>query len=136
MAKLYLVLLTALLAAQVSFAQSAFKVVVKDDATKEPLAGVTVTVKDIGISATTDTQGVAQLPSVPAGEQIITIFSPGYESKELKLVFPRTDQNETVIFIRVTNGYRGVLHEQPVSDQSFQDEAVLGVGNLWREGVR
>ena len=103
MAKLYLVLFTALLAAQVSFAQSAFKVVIKDDATKEPLAGVTVTVKDTGISATTDTQGVAQLANIPDGEQIITIFSPGYESKELKLVFPRTDPNEMVIFIRVTN---------------------------------
>ena len=81
MVKLYRVLLTALLAAQVSLAQSAFKVVVKDDATKEPLAGVTVTVKDTGISATTDTQGAAQLPSVPAGEQIITIFSPAMNRK-------------------------------------------------------
>jgi len=101
--KLYLLLLIALLAAQVSFAQSEFKVVVKDDATKDPIAGVTVTVKAAGITATTDSQGMAQLANVPAGEQIIAIFSPGYESKELKLVFPRTHQNETVIFIRVTN---------------------------------
>ena len=103
MVKLYLLLLIALLAAQVSFAQSEFKVVVKDDATKDPIAGVTVTVKAAGITATTDSQGMAQLANVPAGEQIIAIFSPGYESKELKLVFPRTHQNETVIFIRVTN---------------------------------
>jgi iron complex outermembrane receptor protein len=102
-AKLYLVLLTVFFAAQVSLAQSAFKVVIKDDATKEPIAGVTVTVKDTEISATTDAQGVAQLTNIPDGQQILTIFSPGYESQELKFTFPRTEQNETVIFIRVTN---------------------------------
>src|SRR4030095_10851998 len=30
-------------------------------------------------------------------------FSPGYESKELKINFPRTQQNDDVIFISVTN---------------------------------
>ena len=60
-------------------------------------------VKDTAVSATTDAQGVAQLINIPDGEQIITIFSPGYEAKELKFTFPRTEQSETVIFIRVTN---------------------------------
>ena len=103
MAKLYFLLLTVVFGAQVSLAQSAFKVVIKDDATKEPIAGVTVTVKNTGISAVTDAQGMAQLANVPDGEQVLTIFSPGYESKEVKFTFPHTEQNETVIFIRVTN---------------------------------
>ena len=64
---------------------------------------MTVTVKDTGISAVTDAQGVAQLANVPDGEQVLTIFSPGYESKEVKFTFPQTEQNETAIFIRVTN---------------------------------
>ena len=92
-----------LLIAEVSFAQSTFKVTIKDDVTKEPIAGATVTVKDTDISAITDDQGIAQLISVPDGEQIITIFSPGYEAKEVKFTFPRVDQNETLILIRVTN---------------------------------
>jgi iron complex outermembrane receptor protein/outer membrane receptor for ferrienterochelin and colicins len=92
-----------LLTAQVSFAQSAFKVTIKDETTKEPITGVTVTVKDTGTSATTDAQGIVQLTNIPHGEQTITVFSPGYESKELKFTFPLTQQNETVIFIRVTN---------------------------------
>ena len=46
-------------AAQVSFAQSALKVTVKDENTKEPIAGATVTVKDTSISVTTDSQGAA-----------------------------------------------------------------------------
>ncbi len=92
-----------LLTAQVSFAQSAYRVTIKDEATKEPIAGVTVTVKDRDISGITDAQGTAQLTNIPDGEQIITIFFPGYEAKELKLNFPHTEQNENVIFIRVTN---------------------------------
>jgi len=87
------------LTAQVSFAQTTFKIVVKDETTKEPVAGATVTVKDTSISATTDSQGAAQLSNVPAGVQTLVIFSPGYETKELRL--PST--SETEVFIRVTN---------------------------------
>jgi iron complex outermembrane receptor protein/outer membrane receptor for ferrienterochelin and colicins len=92
-----------LLTVQVSLAQSAFKVTIKDETTKEPIAGVSVTVKDSAISAMTDAQGVVQLTNIPDGEQTITIFSPGYEAKELKFTFPRPEMSETVIFIRVTN---------------------------------
>jgi len=70
-------LLIIFLAAQVSLAQSTFKVTVKDKTTKEPVAGATATVKDSGISGTTDAQGVAQLNNIPDGEQTILIFSPG-----------------------------------------------------------
>lgn len=59
-----------------------------------------MTVKDISISATTDAQGAAQLSNIPDGIQTIVIFSPGYETKELKLTFSTTD---TEVFIRVTN---------------------------------
>ena len=92
-----------LLSAQVAFAQSSYRVTIKDESTKEPISAVTVTVKDSDISSVTDAQGVAQLTNIPDGEQTITIFSPGYESKELKINFPRTQQNDDVIFIRVTN---------------------------------
>ncbi len=92
-----------LLAAQVSFAQNTFKVTIKDEATKEAIAGATVTVKDTSISATTDPQGVAQLSGIPDGVQTVVLFSPGYENKELTLTFPLTTQPEMVIFLKVTN---------------------------------
>jgi outer membrane receptor for ferrienterochelin and colicins len=92
-----------LLTAQFSFAQSTFKVTIKDEATKEPIAGATVTIKDTSISAVTDAQGVAQLTNIPDGEQSLIIFSSGYESKELKFTFPLTGQTENLIFIRVNN---------------------------------
>jgi iron complex outermembrane receptor protein/outer membrane receptor for ferrienterochelin and colicins len=82
-------------------ADSSLKVVVKDETTKQPVAGATLTIKDTSISATTDSQGAAQLSNVPDGVQTVVIFSPGYETKELKLTFP--NQTETEVFIRVTN---------------------------------
>lgn len=90
------------LTAHVSLAQTAFKVTVKDEVTKEPVAGANVSVKDTSISTTTDSQGVAQLSNIPDGAQTIVIFSPGYETKELKLTFP-TNQSDTEVFISVTN---------------------------------
>lgn len=90
------------MAVQVSFAQSALKVTVKDEATKEPVAGATVSVKDTEISATSDTQGVAQLTNIPDGEQTIVVFSAGYETQELKLTFPISAQNESLVFLKVT----------------------------------
>jgi outer membrane receptor for ferrienterochelin and colicins len=95
-----IVFLAVSLTAQVAFAQTTFKVTVKDEVTKEAVSGANVTIKDTLISATTDLQGVAQLSGIPDGAQTLVVFSPGYETKELKLVFPLT---ETLVFLRVTN---------------------------------
>lgn len=92
-----------LFTAHVASAQTTFKVTVKDEVTKEAVAGASVTIKDTAISATTDLQGVAQLSGIPDGEQTIVIFSPGYETRELKLTFPVTGQPETEVFMKVTN---------------------------------
>jgi iron complex outermembrane receptor protein/outer membrane receptor for ferrienterochelin and colicins len=91
-----------LLPAQVSLAQNTFKITVKDEATKEAIVGATVTVNDTAISATTDPQGVAQLSNIPDGIQTVVIFSPGYETKELKLTFPIASQAETIVLLKVT----------------------------------
>jgi len=92
-----------LITARTSFAQTTFNLTVKDEVTKEAIAGASVTIKDTSISATTDVQGVAQLSNIPVGEQTIVIFSPGYETKELKLTFPLVNQPETVVFLKVVN---------------------------------
>ncbi|HWF88610.1 MAG TPA: TonB-dependent receptor plug domain-containing protein, partial [Pyrinomonadaceae bacterium] len=91
------------LTAQVSSAQTTFTVIVKDEVTKAAIAGANVSVKDQAITATTNTQGAVQLSNIAAGEQTIVIFSPGYETKELKLTFPLVDQLETVVFLKVNN---------------------------------
>jgi len=92
-----------LLAAQVSLSQSVYKVTVKDHATKEPVAGATVAVKDTEVTATTDAQGIAGLAGVPDGEHTVNVFSPGYETAEVKMTFPVGLQGEHTIFIKINN---------------------------------
>lgn len=92
-----------LLTAQVSFAQHTYKVTVKDEATKEAVSGATVTVKGTEISATTNADGLAELANVSDGEQIIEIFSAGYETKALEVTFPSPDQSGNIVFISVNN---------------------------------
>ncbi|HEY0174713.1 MAG TPA: TonB-dependent receptor [Pyrinomonadaceae bacterium] len=98
-----LLLCAILLTAQASFAQSPFKVTVKDQETKQPVVGAKVSVKGTEISAVTDAEGVARLEVVPDGEQTVEIFSAGYETGELKVTFPTTAGGDAVVFIKVTN---------------------------------
>jgi outer membrane receptor for ferrienterochelin and colicins len=92
-----------LFSAQISFTQNVFTTTVKDEDTREAVAGATVSVKDMDISTTTDANGLARLTGIPDGEQTIVIFSAGYEVKELKFTFPLTTQSENQVFIKVTN---------------------------------
>jgi iron complex outermembrane receptor protein/outer membrane receptor for ferrienterochelin and colicins len=92
-----------MLTAQVSLAQNAFKVTVKDQETKQAVAGATVLVKGTEVSATTDADGVAQLINIPDGEQTIEISSVGHESQELKVTFPLAGQSENIFFLKVTD---------------------------------
>ena len=91
-----------LLAGPAASGQSVFSVTVKDQETREPVPGATVSVKGTEISATTDARGVARLEGVPDGEQTVEIFSAGYETKELKLTFPAAAADGEV-FIKVNN---------------------------------
>src|SRR5690349_8040362 len=96
----FILFFAVLLTAQVSLAQTTFTVIVKDESTKEVIAGANVTVKDTPISATTDNRGVAQLSNIPDGPQTLVIFFPGYETKELNLT---PGQSEIVVLMKVTN---------------------------------
>ena len=98
-------LFAVLLTAQVSYAQSAFDVTVRDQETKEPVAGAKVSVKGTEVSAETGADGVARLTNVPDGEQTVEVFSVGYETAELKLTFPPAARGGTTVFIKVTHEF-------------------------------
>ncbi|HEY0657997.1 MAG TPA: carboxypeptidase regulatory-like domain-containing protein, partial [Pyrinomonadaceae bacterium] len=65
--------------------KNSIKVSIKNEETKEAVAGATVTVKDTEITKMTGADGKAKLAGISDGEQTIEIFSPGYEAAELKL---------------------------------------------------
>lgn len=98
-----IVLLAILTIGQAAFAQNAFKATIKNEESQQPVGGATVSVKGTDITGTTDANGRVELRNIPDGERVIEVFSPGFETKELKLTFPLATENEHLIFIKVNN---------------------------------
>jgi iron complex outermembrane receptor protein/outer membrane receptor for ferrienterochelin and colicins len=84
-------------------ANNTLKITVKNQATKEPVAGATVSIKDTELTAATDAEGRVSISGVPDGRRSVELFFPGYEIKELELVFPLTDTAEQTVFLAVNN---------------------------------
>ncbi len=100
-----ILLLAVIMTAQTAFAQdgTAIKIYVQNKDTKENVAEASVTVKDTEITAMTDVNGKAELKGIAAGKQIIEIFSPGFETVEVKLMFPLTDTSERIVLLENKN---------------------------------
>ncbi|MBC7898586.1 MAG: carboxypeptidase-like regulatory domain-containing protein, partial [Saprospiraceae bacterium] len=94
-----------ILSAQAVFAQTGntVRIIVQNKDTKENIAEATVSVKDTEISIATDAIGKAEVSNIPDGERIIEVFSPGFDSAELKLTFPLTDTSELTVFLELNN---------------------------------
>jgi len=99
-----LLLLFALLSiAQSVCAQNNLRLNVKNRVTGEPVVGANISVKGTDVTSVSDAAGRAELVNIPNGERAIEVFSPGYETKELKLTFPLIDQTEQVVLLSVNN---------------------------------
>jgi iron complex outermembrane receptor protein/outer membrane receptor for ferrienterochelin and colicins len=79
------------------------KLQIKNKDTTQPVAEATVTVKDTEIVFTADKDGRVEAKDLAAGEQTLVISALGYETAELKLTFPLTDQTERVVFLEINN---------------------------------
>ncbi|HEV2762003.1 MAG TPA: TonB-dependent receptor [Pyrinomonadaceae bacterium] len=138
--RLVLLSLVVLLTAQVSSAQSTFRVTVKDQETKQPVAGAKVSVEGTEVSAVTDADGTAQLTNVPDGEQTVVVFSVGYETQELKLTFPQAVEAEQIVFIRVSTEFGEVtvtttrtgreIDDTPTRVEAIDEEEVDEKSNM------
>jgi iron complex outermembrane receptor protein/outer membrane receptor for ferrienterochelin and colicins len=114
--------------AQTSYAQNTFKATVQNEETKQAISGAKITVADANISATTDTNGKAELTNIPDGEQIIEVVADGYEIKELKIVFPLADQSENLIFLKINEVGEVVINStrngREIEDSATRVEAI------------
>lgn len=99
------ILLAVFLTAATAFAQApnTLRLQVRNSETKENIAEAAIGVKGTDIRTKTDAEGRAEIASIPNGEQAIEIFSPGYETVEIKLTFPLSDQSERIVLLTVTN---------------------------------
>ena len=86
----FIIFIAVFLTAQVIFAQTqnSLKLTVTNEETKKRVAEANISVKDTEISGVTDANGKLELQNIPDGEQTIVVSSLGYETVELKLIFP------------------------------------------------
>lgn len=99
--KFAIILLTALFAVNIAYGQNSLKVKVRNEETKQPIKDAKVFIEADNLSATTDAQGNAQLGGIADGEKTIEIFADGFESQELTLTFPLSDQSERLVSLKV-----------------------------------
>ncbi|MCD9189562.1 MAG: TonB-dependent receptor [Pyrinomonadaceae bacterium] len=120
----FLLFMAVVLTAQNVFAQTqnVLEIIVQNGETKENIAEASVSVKDSGLSAVTEANGKAELNSIPDGERTIVIFSPGYETVELKLTFPLTDQKTRTVFLKINNEVGEVTISSTRTGREIDDE--------------
>lgn len=119
----FIIFIAVLLAAQGVFAQAqnVLKITVKNEETKENVTDANVSVKDTEVSTVTDANGTAELKNIADGAQIVVISSPGYETVELKLIFPLTETEKTV-FLKVNNEVGEVVISSTRTGREIDDE--------------
>jgi len=99
--KFAIILCAAFFAANIAYGQNSFKVKVQNEETKQPVKDAKVFIESDDISAATDADGKARLDGISAGEKTVEIFADGFESQELTLVFPLSDDGERLISMKV-----------------------------------
>jgi outer membrane receptor for ferrienterochelin and colicins len=82
--------------ALIAQAQNNFKAIIKDSTTKENLIGVTAQLKGTSIGVVSDVNGTLSLSKIPNGKQTLLFSFVGYHSKQLALVFPLANSDETI----------------------------------------
>ncbi|MEP7214574.1 MAG: TonB-dependent receptor plug domain-containing protein, partial [Acidobacteriota bacterium] len=100
-----IIIFAALAAAQTVYSQSGNTVgiVVRNNETKEVVAGANVALRGTEVSTFTGADGRAALADIPNGEQTFEIRFPGNEPVELKLTFPLADPSDKVVFLMINN---------------------------------
>jgi hypothetical protein len=78
--KQVLLLLVGLMTTQSPSPENTLRVTIKNEGSRQPVAGATVSLKNTDIAAITDTNGRADLTGIPDGEQIVEVRSPARAS--------------------------------------------------------
>ena len=102
--KRYVMLFIAIVASTAGLAQNNIDLILKDSESKEPLAGVTVRITDLGKALSTDTGGRAFFYDIPDGLHYIEYRYVGYVARIDSLVLPLPDKNVLTVFLEAAEG--------------------------------
>lgn len=80
--------LLAMLLSTAAMSQNTFKAVIRNDKTKQILAGATALIPDLKLAATADTSGLIIIKNIPNGKYEVEISYVGYNKLEKVFIFP------------------------------------------------
>ena len=80
-------------------AQNSFKIITKDNITKEPLIGVNIQLNKIGTS--TNSKGFAELKNISNGLQAITFSYTGFKTITDSFSFPMTNTDTVEVLMEI-----------------------------------
>jgi outer membrane receptor for ferrienterochelin and colicins len=80
--------LLGVLSCNAAISQNIFKAVLRDDKTKQTLAGATAVIRDLKLAATADTSGLIIIKNIPNGKYEVEISYVGYNKLEKVFSFP------------------------------------------------
>ncbi|MBK7232071.1 MAG: TonB-dependent receptor [Saprospiraceae bacterium] len=90
--KTYLMFWLTIGSIQFSFSQNTFTSVIKDSFTLEPLIGVSAKIKNTKIGSNSNEEGKMILSNIPDGLQTIIFNYVGFDTKEIEVEFPVTNE--------------------------------------------
>ncbi len=107
-----------------AFAQdgNTLQITVKAHEGGEPIPNATVLIKGTTISVTTSAEGRAVLSGIADGPQTIVISSAGFQAKEIRLVFPLSENREQAIELDPMEELAQVTIESTRSGRTIEAE--------------
>jgi len=145
--KKLIILLYAIFSITTVFSQNAFKVIIKDSETKEPLIGATAAVSGTTKGSTADINGLAEIKNIPDGKYVIVFSFVGYKqitgtydfpmaTSELQIIFmeSETEEMEEVI-ISSTRSTRSI-ENIPTRAEFIAGEELAEKGNMKPGDIR
>lgn len=129
-----------------AYSQNTLRALVKDAATKEPLAGATGAIQNTALGGSADLNGYIELKNIPDGKQTIIFSFVGYAQKRDSLVFPLTTTDTLTVFLEpealnldevtvsATRSSRSIedipMRVETITAGELEEKAVMQPGNI------
>ena len=127
-------------------AQNDFKIIIKNVATKQPLQGVTVKIKNLKLSRITDSAGVVVIKNISNGKYNVEATSVGFLEAEKVINLPMESGDSVLIFLEQASGEMNEVtvlstrsnrsikntptRVEVISGEEVQEEAIMRPGDI------
>jgi len=136
-----------LIYASPTWGQNAFRAIVKDDKTKEPLIGATALIQSTGQGNVTDVNGMVEIRNIADGKHVLVFRYVGYEEKTDTFDFPviqtdpyevflsETEEELEEVIVTATRSSR-TINDEPTRIEAISGEELEEKGNMKPGDIR